>query len=62
MHLKPTIFDAAKGESKTFSGGILLEMNGVLPKSNKIIYFDNFEFLITSANDKRMKHIKLIGD
>ena len=52
------IFDEAKGESESL-GGLLLELNGKLPKTGEKIKFENFLFTIVSVNDKRIKRIRV---
>lgn len=52
------IFEDVKGESESL-GGVLLQMNSNLPKKGDKIFFKNFVFRIDSANNKRIKKIKV---
>jgi len=52
------IFDSIKGESESL-GGLLLEINGKLPKAGDKITYDKFLFTPESVNDKRIKKIKV---
>ena len=52
------VFDSVKGESESL-GGLLLEINTVLPHSNEKITFDRFLFTIVAVDLKRIKKVKV---
>lgn len=51
-------FDEVKGESESL-GGLLLEINSMLPKAGEKIKFDNFMFTAVAVNDKRIKKVRV---
>lgn len=51
-------FEEVKGESESL-GGVILQLNSNLPKKGDKIYYKNFVFRIDSANNKRIKKIKV---
>lgn len=51
-------FEEVKGESESL-GGVLLQLNSDLPKKGDKIFYKNFVFRIDSANNKRIKKIKV---
>ena len=59
LDLKQDVFDDVKGENESI-GGLLLEINSSMPKINEPIYFSNYEFLVVSANHRRIKKVKFI--
>ncbi len=52
-------FEDAKGESDTLAG-LILEINGNMPKLDETIKFDNFEFKILEISKNRIDKIKLL--
>ena len=59
LKIEPSIFDEVKGESESL-GGLILEINSDLPKKGDKIFFDNFEFVIEDADNKRILKIKVL--
>ncbi len=56
--IEPSIFEDVKGESESL-GGLILELYTDLPKSGDRIYFENFEFYIEAADNKKIQKIKI---
>ena len=56
--IETEIFEEAQGENQSL-GGFLLQLNSNLPKKGDKIYFKNFVFRIDSANNKRIKKVKI---
>ena len=54
----PATFEEVKGESESL-GGLLLELNGRLPQTNKQIIFQKFTFTVISANARKIKKVKV---
>lgn len=52
------IFHNLKGESESLAG-LILEVNGDIPEKNTKIVIENFDFTVTSANDRRIKKVKV---
>jgi putative hemolysin len=59
LKIEPSIFEEVKGESESL-GGLILEINSDLPKKGDKIIFDNFEFIIEEADNKRILKIKVL--
>lgn len=55
------LFDEVKGESESI-GGLLLEINSMLPHAGEKIVFQNFTFIVASVNDKRIKKVRITID
>lgn len=51
-------FDQVKGESESL-GGLLLEINSMLPNAGEKIVFENFLFTTVAVNDKRIKKVRV---
>ena len=51
-------FDNVKGDTETLAG-LILEQNGVIPKISEKIEIDSFIFTIESADDRRIKRVKI---
>lgn len=51
-------FDDVKGESESL-GGLLLEINSMLPNAGEKIVFENFQFTTVAVNDKRIKKVRV---
>jgi len=56
---KDGIFDEIKGDADTLAG-MILEIKGEIPKKGELIIYKNFTFRIISADDRRIKRVKLI--
>ena len=55
---KADYFDNVKGDTETLAG-LILEQNGVIPKISQEIKIDNFTFTVESADDRRIKRVKV---
>lgn len=53
-----SIFDKVRGDSESL-GGLLLELFGRLPKSNEEVTFEDFTFRVLSADQKRIKKVRI---
>lgn len=56
--LNAEIFEANKGESDTLAG-LILEIEGKIPKKNQQIKFEGLVFTIESSDNRRIKRIKV---
>ena len=54
-------FDNAKGDTETLAG-LILEQNGVIPKISEKIKIVPFTFIVESADDRRIKRVKVSID
>ncbi len=51
-------FHDLKGDADTLAG-LILELNGEIPKKNDKIHIEGYDFTITAADDRRIKKIKV---
>ncbi len=51
-------FNSVKGESETLAG-LILEMEGNIPDRSKHIYFQHFDFKVTSSDKRKIKRVKV---
>lgn len=51
-------FNEVKGDADTLAG-LILELNGEIPVKNDIINIEGYEFTVTSADDRRIKKLKV---
>lgn len=51
-------FEDVRGESETLAG-LILELRGEIPQKGQVITYRNFEFIIESADKRRIKEIAL---
>ncbi len=58
MQLNENIFDQVKGDADTIAG-LILEIKGEIPEKNSVITYKNFEFVVESADRRRIKKIKV---
>lgn len=58
MEIKEDIFEETRGESDSLAG-LILEKQGDIPKKGDIIKIKNFTFTIESADNRKIKKIKL---
>jgi putative hemolysin len=58
MQISDEIFDEVKGDADTLAG-LILEIKGEIPEKNKVISYRNFDFVIESADRRRIKKIKV---
>lgn len=59
VDIDTSIFDEVRGDSDTL-GGMLIEIQGEIPNIGKRIKFDGFEFVVESADRRRIKRVKMI--
>lgn len=53
-----TTFDAIKGDSDSLAG-LVLELAGRIPKINESVEYQNYRFLTTAADKRRIKQVKM---
>jgi len=58
MDLPNDIFDEGRGDADSLAG-FILEIEGMIPKPNKIIHFKEMKFLILSVTKRRIQKIKI---
>lgn len=58
MNLPAETFDKVKGESESLAG-LILEMEGDIPKENSIVVIGDFEFTILEVDHSRIKKVKV---
>lgn len=58
MDIDAGVFDEVRNEADTV-GGMLLELEGEMPKQGDEIVFDQFKFTIESADKRKIKRIKV---
>ena len=61
LEIEDDIFDEVKGESDSL-GGLLLELNGNIPKKNSIIKYKQFSFRVVDVDERRIKEIIITID
>jgi putative hemolysin len=58
LNLSHDVFDEIKGDADTLAG-LILEYEGEIPEKNKKIFYNQFEFKIESADNRRIKQIRV---
>ena len=58
IEIEDDIFDDVKGESDSLAG-LILELEGEIPKKGTCIFHRNFEFKILASDDRRIQRIKI---
>lgn len=58
LDLEQQYFDDVKGENESL-GGLILEMNKVMPAVGDVIKYDRFSFNILTVDEKRIKRIRV---
>ena len=58
IDVDPRVFEEVKGESESL-GGLLLEINAVIPKTGEKIVYNGYIFTIEAVDNKRIKKIKV---
>jgi putative hemolysin len=58
FNLSPDVFDEIRGDADTLAG-LILEYEGEIPEKNKKIIYKQFEFTIESADNRRIKKIRV---
>lgn len=61
VDVDPSLFEDVKGESESL-GGLLLEMNAVIPSTGEKIRYDKYCFTVVAVDNKRIKKIKVEVD
>ena len=62
MDVDSSVFEEVKGESESL-GGLLLEINAVIPSTGEKIQYDKYSFTVVAVDNKRIKKIKVqIGE
>lgn len=58
LDIEQQFFDDVKGENESL-GGLILELNKVMPKVGDVIKHDRFSFSILNVDEKRIKRIRV---
>ncbi len=58
VQVNDDVFDDIKGDSDTLAG-LILKIQGEIPKVNQLIHYKKFTFKIESVDKKRIKQIKV---
>lgn len=58
LNLNDSVFDIVRGEAETLAG-LILEITGQLPEKNATINHKQFQFIIDSVDNKRIKRVKV---
>jgi putative hemolysin len=59
LNIDPETFESVKGDSESVAG-LILELFGRLPNASEEIEHEQFKFNIISADNKRIKKIRVI--
>lgn len=59
IDIDTALFDAVRGDSDTL-GGMLIEIQGKIPNIGNRIRYNDFEFVVESADRRRIKRVKMI--
>jgi len=59
IDIDTSLFDEVRGDSDTL-GGMLIEIQGKIPNIGNRIRYNDFEFVIESADRRRIKRVKMI--
>lgn len=58
LDLEDDFFDEVKGESDSL-GGLILELEGMIPEKNTVITYKQFEFTIVDADSRKINEVKV---
>ncbi len=58
LDVDPSVFDTVRGDSESL-GGLLLELFSRLPKTGDEISFEDFQFHVLAADDKRISEVRV---
>ena len=58
IEIEDDFFDDVKGESDSL-GGLILEMEGVIPAKNTVVSYKQFEFTITDSDSRKINEVKV---
>ncbi len=61
LGIEDEIFDDIKGESDSL-GGLILELESKIPEQGCIIYFKQFKFEVTDADQRKINKVKIFID
>ena len=61
LGIEDEIFDDIKGESDSL-GGMILELESKIPEQGCIIYYKQFKFEVTDADQRKINKVKIIID
>jgi len=56
LNIDDVLFDVVRGDSETLAG-LILELEGKIPKANESTKFQNFEFKVKKVNNRRIEQI-----
>jgi CBS domain containing-hemolysin-like protein len=59
LGLEQTFFDERRENAETI-GGLLLILNGAMPKKNAVLDFRGITFTIVNASERRIENIKVL--
>lgn len=58
LEIEDDFFDEVKGESDSL-GGLILELEGMIPEANTIINYQQFEFTVTDSDSRKINEVKV---
>lgn len=58
INVDPEVFEEVKGESESL-GGLLLELNSILPRVGEKISYNRFVFTVVSVDARRIKRVRV---
>ncbi len=58
LNLNPTFFDEEREGAETI-GGLLLVLNGSMPKKNTVIFFKGINFTIVNSSERRIENVRV---
>lgn len=58
LNIVDDFFDEVKGESDSL-GGLILELEGVIPEKNTIVTYQQFEFTVMDSDSRKINEVKV---
>jgi gliding motility-associated protein GldE len=58
LGIEDDIFDQVKGDSDSLAG-LILELEGKIPEKHTTVKFENFDFIVKAADDRRIQRIQV---
>ena len=58
LEINDDYFDEVKGESDSL-GGLILEIEGIIPEKNTVVSYKHYEFTITDADTRKINEVKV---
>lgn len=58
LNIEDDFFDEVKGESDSL-GGLILELEGVIPEKNTIVTYQQFEFTVMDSDARKINEVKV---